>query len=52
VIPFISICLALWEAFALTTGRRTVTQNARRWPEGILIWAWLAMLAAHFASDD
>lgn len=52
MIPFISVCLAMWEVFALTTKRPTITTLSRRMPEGILVWAWLVMLAAHFASDD
>ena len=52
MIPFISICLAAYEAFAITTKRPTITTLSRRRPEGILIWAWLAMLAVHFMSDD
>jgi hypothetical protein len=52
VIPFVSVCLAIWEAFALTTRRPTVTDYSRRWPEGLLVWAWLVMLAAHFAEDE
>ncbi|HEV8575363.1 MAG TPA: hypothetical protein VGR43_11720 [Dehalococcoidia bacterium] len=52
MIPFISIALAAWEGYALLTGRRTVTDNAHRWPEGILVWAWWAMLGAHFLRDD
>jgi hypothetical protein len=50
VIPFISIALAAYEAFALTTKRPTVTDYSRRWPEGILVWAWMATLALHFGS--
>jgi hypothetical protein len=48
MVPFISICLAAYESFAILTKRPTVTDCARRWPEGLLVWAWLAMLAAHF----
>jgi hypothetical protein len=52
VIPFISICFAAYEAFAITCNRPTITKLSRRRPEGILIWAWLLMLTLHFAHDD
>jgi hypothetical protein len=52
VIPFISICLAAFEAYALLTKKPTVTDYSRRWPEGIFVWSWLAVLALHFLDRD
>jgi hypothetical protein len=51
VIAFVSIGLAMYEAYALTHGRATVTQLSTRWPTSALVWGWLWWLAVHFVSE-
>jgi hypothetical protein len=52
MIPFISIALAVFEAQSLLRHKPTVTELSHHWPEGILVWSWLVVLAMHFARPD
>lgn len=51
MIAFISIGLAAYEAFALTTKRKTITELSTNWPTSALIWGWLFSLALHFINE-
>ena len=51
MIAFVSIGLAMYEAYALTHKKHTITQLSTRYPTSILIWGWLLWLAAHFINE-
>ena len=51
MIAWVSIGLAMYEAYSLTHNRATITQLSTRYPTSILIWGWLFWLAAHFISE-
>jgi hypothetical protein len=51
MIPFISICLAIFEAQSLLRHKPTVTELSHRWPTSLLVWGWWAALAVHFLRD-
>lgn len=52
MIALLSISLATYEAFALITRRRTVTDYSHTRPWGFLIWGWWALLAIHFIKES
>lgn len=52
MIPLISICLAVYEALALTTGRApTITTLSARKSTGALVFAWWIALGLHFLDE-
>lgn len=51
MIAYISIGLGIYEAYALTHKKATITELSTRWPTSILVWGWLFWLAGHFISE-
>lgn len=51
MIAFVSIAFASWEAYAITTKRRTITDYSHTWPWSLLVWGWMAWLALHFIAE-
>lgn len=51
MIAAVSILLASYEAFAMTTHRKTVTDYSHTYPWGFLVYGWLIWLAVHFIRE-
>ena len=51
MIAILSVGLAAYEAFALTTHRPTITTLSTRRGTEIVIWCWLGALAVHLAQE-
>ena len=51
MIALISVGLAAYEAFAMTTHRPTITTLSNRRGTEIVVWVWLGALAIHLAQE-